>query len=327
VATSAVARESLFSLRRQIARIEGRLTERLDPGRKEGADAAVVTRVHGRAAEAGWLATGVDRFDQALGGGLPRAALTEIHGAETRDAGAASGFALALAARALKEREAQVGRQPLLWIGTSEIFREAGLPYAPGLLETFGLSPEELFFVEAGKLHDALWVAEEAARLAAAAAVVVEVRGNAQRLDLTATLRLHRRAVAAGHPVLLLRQAALPEPTAAPVRLMVSPAAAAPRATLAGPLGGSIGRPAFTVTLGKAPAALNKTFELEWKSHDRAFAERPDPVAVVPLSRHGTDPAQETGMLVAFDAGPARAAGRQPYAGERAAHRGTRRAG
>ena len=43
------------------------------------------------------LPTGVEALDEALGGGLPRAALTEIHGLETRDAGAVAGFVLALA--------------------------------------------------------------------------------------------------------------------------------------------------------------------------------------------------------------------------------------
>ena len=173
-----------------------------------------------------------------LGGGLPKAALTEIHGAETRDAGAVAGFALALASLILKGRKAGL---PLLWIGTSEIFREAGFPYAVGLARDFGIAPEALLFSEAPKLADALWIAEEAARLSALAAVIIELRGNPDRLDLTATRRLHRRAEQAGRPVLLIRQAAEAEPTAAPVRLVVAAASAAPRATLAGPLAGSIG--------------------------------------------------------------------------------------
>ncbi|RUV80608.1 hypothetical protein EOA75_32930, partial [Mesorhizobium sp. M1A.F.Ca.IN.022.07.1.1] len=40
-----------------------------------------------------FLNTGVERLDTALGGGLPKAALSEIHGLETRDAGAVAGIA------------------------------------------------------------------------------------------------------------------------------------------------------------------------------------------------------------------------------------------
>ena len=110
-----------------------------------------------------------------------------------------------------------------------------------GLARDFGIAPEALLFSEAPKLADALWIAEEAARLSALAAVIIELRGNPDRLDLTATRRLHRRAEQAGRPVLLIRQAAQAEPTAAPVRFVVAAAPAAPRATLAGPLAGSIG--------------------------------------------------------------------------------------
>ncbi len=57
---------------------------------------------------------------------------------QTRDAGAVAGFALALAGLVLKGQKA---RLPLLWIGTSEIFREAGFPYAAGLARAFGIAP------------------------------------------------------------------------------------------------------------------------------------------------------------------------------------------
>ena len=68
-----------------------------------------------------------------------------------------------------------------------------------GLHACFGIAPEQLLFSEAPKLVDALWIAEEAARLTALAAVILEIRGNPQRLDLTATRRLHA-ARAGGRP-------------------------------------------------------------------------------------------------------------------------------
>jgi protein ImuA len=328
MAVHAVARETVFALRQQIAKIEGRLAERLDGAAATAGGAGVVLRRDGIVPVEGFfLQTGVDALDRSLGGGLPKAALTEIHGAETRDAGAVAGFALALASLMLKGRKAGL---PLLWIGTSEIFREAGFPYAAGLTRDFGIAPEALLFSEAPKLADALWIAEEAARLSALAAVVIELRGNPGRLDLTATRRLHRRAEQAGRPVLLIRQAAEAEPTAAPVRFVVSAAPAAPRATLAGPLAGSIGMPAFMLTIGKSRTALPGQFIVEWNSHDLAFQERqpPDTRRLVPLPRPRKDLAAAAGTVLAFPpAADEAAARRQSSRQQHAADRGSRRAG
>ncbi|WP_032918151.1 ImuA family protein [Mesorhizobium erdmanii] len=344
MAISAVARETVFALRRQIAKIEGTLPERLQapagaPLDTDGsADAApsdltIVRRGLAAALPDAFLPVGVERLDAALGGGLPKAALSEIHGLETREAGAVAGFALSLTSLILK----QAHGLPVLWIGTTEIFREAGFPYARGLQASFGIAPEQLLFSEAPKLVDALWVAEEAARMTALAAVILEIRGNPQRLDLTATRRLHARAASAGRPVFLLRQAAEPEPTAAPVRLIVSSAPAVPRVTVAGPLAGSIGRPAFTIAIGKSRTALPGQFTLEWNPDERAFDERrgqrtENSVPVVSLPRGRKDPAAASGAVLAFpaprssDVGSS-ATGGQPPPGQRAAHFGPRRAG
>ncbi|MDG4885379.1 hypothetical protein [Mesorhizobium sp. WSM4884] len=331
MAMSAVARDTVFALRRQIAKIEGTLPERLEapvPG-ATGSDVTIVRRGLAVASPDAFLHTGIEGLDAALGGGLPKAALNEIHGLETRDAGAVAGFALSLASLILKQKQGL----PVLWIGTAEIFREAGFPYASGLHALFGIEPDQLLFSEAPKLLDALWVAEEAARMPAFAAVILEIRGSPRLLDLTATRRLHARAQAAGRPVLLLRQAGEAEPTAAPVRLIVSAAPAASRKTLAGPLAGSIGRPAFTVDIGKSRTALPGQFTLEWNPDEHAFAERTEnSVAVVPLPLRGTDPAAASGAVLAFPpvASPAAISpttGDQPSRQQRPAHRSPRRTG
>jgi protein ImuA len=274
-----------------------------------------------------FLPPGVERLDAALSGGLPKAALSEIHGLETRNAGAVAGFVLSLVSLILKGQNL-----PVLWIGTSEIFREAGFPYARGLQGLFGIAPEQLLFSEAPKLSDALWVAEEAAKMTALAAVILEIRGSPQRLDLTATRRLHARAQTAGRPVFLLRQAGEAEPTAAPVRLIVSAAPATSRRTIAGPLAGSIGRPAFTVSIGKSRTALPGQFTLEWNPDEHRFEERrpsrpENSVAVVSASRGGADPAPAPGTVVAFPAVGSFASGDQPSRPQRPAHIGPRRAG
>src|SRR6185312_15388501 len=300
----AVARETIFALRRKIAKIEGVLADRLDPpaGRPANED-GILTRHDGMAAAGGGpslLRTGADSFDRILGGGWPRAGLIELHGGETRDAGAVAGFALALASLLMKEG----ADGPLFWIGTADIFGETGFPYLPGLHQRFGIGPEAVLFARPRKLQDALWIAEEAARLKALSAVFLEIGGNPRRLDLTATRRLHRRALQAGRPLFLLREAAFAEPTAAPLRLVVAPARARPRSTLAGPLVHSIGPPSFVVGIGKSRNALSGEFILEWDAAERGFRERredhgtEDIGVVVSASRDGPHPAPAAGTVL-----------------------------
>lgn len=318
MATTALAQETIFALRHKIAKIEGRLAETFGDAGAPDDTAVTLLRRHGIVvAEHGFIATGAERFDAALGGGLPRAALTEIHGPQTRDAAASAGFILALLGSALG-----AGATPMLWVGTSEIFREAGLPYAPGMQHLYQVDPSCLMVAQAPKLADALWIAEEAARLKGFCAVLLEVRGNPAQLDLTATRRLHRRARDAGRPVFLLRQAARPEPTAAPVRLVVSSAPAGLRHTFKGPLVGSIGPPGFTVAISKNQTAPPAQFTLEWNPHDRIFEERrtENPVPVVPAYQHGTYLPPKVGTVLAFRS-EAPASGHQPSGEEYPAHR------
>ncbi|HTN97668.1 MAG TPA: hypothetical protein VL101_11885, partial [Nordella sp.] len=125
MATSAVARDVVFALRQKIAKIEGTLPELLVSPSDNQPPAGVLVRRNGVAsARDFFLPTGVERLDAVLGGGLPKAGLTEIHGTQTRNVGAASGLALCLVSLMLK-----ACRKPgalVLWIGTAEIFREAG---------------------------------------------------------------------------------------------------------------------------------------------------------------------------------------------------------
>ncbi len=338
MATSALAQETVFALRRKIAKIEGTLPEFLaGTAPSECALPQAVLRRGGvmvRQAGADVLPTGAARFDEALGGGLPKAALTEIHGSVMHGAGAAAGFALALAGLILKTHgaEEEDSRPPILWIGVRDAFTEAGFPYALGVADFCGLSPGELLLSQVPKLTDALWVAEEAARLKQLAAVFLEVHGNPERLDLTATRRLHRRALEAGRPVFLLRQSAEPWPTAAPVRLAVSSAPAAPRSTLAGPLEDTLGHPAFTVTISKSRTAVpSLQFILEWNPDDRAFQERQpeNSRSVVPAPSLGPDLSPASGPVLALEpvGGEPAAAHRQPPGRQFAAHRGAERTG
>ncbi|MCX7303068.1 MAG: hypothetical protein NTV73_01845 [Hyphomicrobiales bacterium] len=289
MASSAAAQGTIATLRNRIAEIEGRFADKFDGA---GAGDVQLNRHHGRP-RADLLATGAARFDAALGGGLPGAGLTEIHAAATRDAAAAAAFVLALARPSLEATSA-----PFLWVGVKESFREAGYPYSPGIGFLFGIAPSRLLVAQADRLADALWIAEQAAALDGFAAILLETRGNSARLDLTATRRLHQRARDAGHPLFLLRQAALSEPTAAPFRLVVRSAPAGPRHVL--------GPSASHRPLARSIGAKN-------------------PLFVVPASRHGTPAAAAAGTLLAFPAQARQAAAGHQPAGEQ--HPADRRLG
>lgn len=319
MAAQAVAREAVVSLRREIARIEGRLAERLTAPGAENDDALPPQRAGGRRQPV--LATGVDAFDAALGGGLPLAGLTELHSAATRDGGATAGFALALS-RLVAARSDRPGA-PLLWIGTAEIFNEAGRPYAPGIAHRFGLAPEHLVIATAARLIDVLWIAEEATNAGVFSSVLVELRGSPSALDLTATRRLHRRSLIADHPLFLIRQAGHAQPTAAPLRLSVAAAPASKRRTLSGLLTGSIGPPAFHIAVDKSRTSLAASLTLEW-THD-AFQERSDAPhsgAMVSAPSGGACATPALRTVVAFPrAQSERALGVQPPGPQYATHR------
>lgn len=264
--TTVMGRAELSALRRAIATIE----------RRPAAMPAGVTLRRFRADSAA-VATGIAGFDAALGGGLCPGALAEIRTDETREAAAAAGLALALAALVPS------GGRPILWIAAADLMNEAGLPHAASLSALFG--PAGLLVARARDLAAALWIAEEAAASEAVAAVLLEIRGAPARLDLTATRRLDRRAAAAGRPVFLLRHAAPAVPTAAALRLAVRAAPFAGADPLF-PFGA-----AFAVTVEKSPACRPSSFLLEWNADVRHFvaAGPADPrfVAAPPVVRPG----------------------------------------
>jgi protein ImuA len=265
-ASRATARATLLSLRRQIAALEG-LPPALaggDPGWSVSRDTATEPM----------LATGVAAFDRLTGGGVALDALSEIHVREARDAGLAAGFAAGLLS--LAEAPDFLARDPVLWIGGPGVFAEAGAPYGCGLRGA-GFDPGRLLLVETRKLADALWIAEEAARTKGLAATVLDMRGQAAGFGLRETQRLNRRARAGGRPVLLLRQSAAPEPTAAPLRLQLTAAPSAPAIVLAGTaharaVPGGIGPPGLCVTIDKNKAGpAGRTFLMHWNSDERHF--------------------------------------------------------
>ncbi len=176
--------EQVDLLRDAIARIEG--------------DGALVPSFGGKAMPP--VALGRDlALDKALAGGIARGALHEVVAARTGDAGAASGFALALAIRFAAEAEARGA--PVVWIVEDAALAENGAPYAPGL-SAHGLDPDRLIVVRTANGQDSLWAMEEALKCRVGAVVADLWRTKAY--DLVASRRLVLAARASGTPGLLV---------------------------------------------------------------------------------------------------------------------------
>ena len=196
-------------------------------------------------------------IDAALGGGLARGALHEVFAAAA-DAAAATGFALALVLRAAGER-------PILWVRQDFSDVETGELYAPGLAE-LGLAPGRLILVRVRDGPSVLRAAEEAARCPPLGAVLIEPWGAPRVLDLTATRRLALAAEVSGVPLIMLRMAAAPAPSAATTRWEVRAATSSPFEANAP------GHPTFAITLARQKAgAGDKSWTVEWDRDRRQF--------------------------------------------------------
>ena len=194
-----------------------------------------------------------------------RAALHEIYAGATADITTATGFALALAARAAPQR-------PILWARQDFVDAEAGRVHAPGLAE-LGLDPARILLVRARDAEDVLRAGSEGARCPALGAVLIEPWGEPRRLDLTASRRLALAAEEAGVTTLLLRIAAAEAPSAARTRWLARPLPS--RALEAN----APGMPAFGLRLlrhrgGVRGDAAEREWRVEWDRDRQCFIER-----------------------------------------------------
>ncbi len=263
MAAIAAAQAELCRLRRDIARIEGRLAE---------ADRVVLDHVPrlDRASlkprdRTGRLRLGFDALDRILGGGLPLATLHDIRAGESRDVGAAAGFVLALASRLAKAG----GAPSLVWISEAGSRRETGRLYPPGLL-ALGLDPARIVQVAVRTQTEALWAFEAALACSGVGAAVCELRQAS--LDLNSTRRCTLRAREAGVTGFLLRLGSRAEPSAAELRFRL---ASAPAGRI-GDFAAGVGRMAWQVALEKNRGGRTGLFMVEWNAHEQRFAERGD---------------------------------------------------
>lgn len=187
-------------------------------------------------------------LDAALpGGGLAPAGLVEVQPETGFDAGAAMGFALAVAARALGDRAG-----PLVWITPDFAAAEAGgAPYGPGLL-AFGVAPERMLLVRTQSQANLIHALEEAARTrgVAAAALLAPARLD---LDLTTCRRIQLATETSGVTALTLRAGPGAPAAGALMRWRV---AAAPS--------GANGARRWRASLERARGAAPADFVLEW---------------------------------------------------------------
>lgn len=266
MAMLAAARAELSRLRRDIARIEGRLAEedRLAPA-VAGVDAGTAAdRASPAEKRPGRLSLGIPSLDRLVGGGLPLSSLHEIRAGESRNSGAASGFVLALVAHL-----AEAGRaSSIVWIGEADVRREAGKLYAPGLA-ALGLDPSRVVEVAVRTEKEALWAFEEALSCSGLDVAVCELR-NAS-LELSVTRRSALRAREAGVTGFLVRVGnEWAEPSASELRFGVAPA---PAGTIGG-FDAGVGRMAWRLTLEKNRLGPTGIFTVEWNAYERCFVER-----------------------------------------------------
>lgn len=208
---------------------------------------------------------GFPALDEALKGGLSRSACHEFYAFEADNAASACGMALALASRAGANR-------PLLWVRQDEAHRRSGAFYPSGMLE-FGLDPGLVTLVKAKNALFALQAGLEGARTKGLGASIIELHGAASVLDLTASRKLALAAKATGVPVLLVRVATEPVPSAAESRWQVR---AAPSRRLPP---GMPGHPAFALTLLRHRNGFaGRDWLVEWNRDRHCFEDRSHPL-------------------------------------------------
>jgi protein ImuA len=215
------------------------------------------------------LTTGHEALDRVL----VRGRLHEIFAPDAGDAASAAGFAAMLALRL----QGETPDAPLLWLRAGNAARQGGGLYAPGLIELGG-DPARLLLAEAPDVLTLLRCANDAARCAGLAGVVIESWGRMPAFDLTASRRLALAARDSGVTLLMLRLGAEPMPSAAETRWSIA------AATSAGLEANAPGPPAFEIELLRwrsGPAGLRR--RVEWNRDERIFREPALPRAVVPV--------------------------------------------
>jgi protein ImuA len=240
------------------------------------------------------LPLGIPIIDGALGGGLNCGALHEIAATGEAAMAAATGFALALAARPASLRGAARNDEravsdpaaagTLVWIAEDLSLAENGRLYGPGL-DGVGIAPEQLVTVAAAGERDVLWAMEEALRCRAVGVVIGELRPRG--IDQVATRRLALAAAAGGALGLILRGAPDDAPSAAATRWIIGAASSAPCPDGDDESRHGVGPPRLSAHLMRNRRGHLGAWILEWNSVEQRFelATHPEPVAGAAFDR------------------------------------------
>jgi protein ImuA len=150
--------------------------------------------------------------DAVLGGGLRPGALHEVFA----QGWGGGGFAVLLAVLA-------AGTKPLFWVRPDYEALEYG-PVSPNGLHELGGDPRNLILVRTRNAADALSAAADILACPHVGALLLELGGAPKCLDLVASRRLSFAAGESGASVILLREGAHEEPSAALTRWQVASA-------------------------------------------------------------------------------------------------------
>lgn len=215
------------------------------------------------------ISLGLPAADAVLGGGLRRGGVHEVFAGDW----GAGGFAACLAIQAARQK-------PLFWIRPDYEAMEYGPLSATGLLELGG-DPRNLFLLRASHADNALAAAADILACPHVGAVVLEISSTPKCLDLVASRRLTLLAEENGVTLFLLREGAMPEPSAAATRWQV-------RSLASDPDDDDWGAPRFHARLTRHRLGALGDFLLTWDSEHGLFHEakaHPGLVAAAPADR------------------------------------------
>lgn len=218
---------------------------------------------------------GVPALDSRLDGGLVRAAVHEWCGRDD-DSDAVAGLAALLALRACDPD------QDIVWVRDDPAERLGGKLHGEGLGE-LGIDPARVLIVRPSDTLGLLRAGADIVKCSGVGAVVLEPRGKAAMVDLTASRRLSLAAAKSGVTVFLLRIGSDPMPSAAQTRWRV---AAAPSEPLPG---NAPGPPAFDIDLLRHRGGIEGvTARIAWDRTSGVFSEVSGGLAGMVAERTGT---------------------------------------
>lgn len=212
------------------------------------------------------IALGHPQADEVLGGGLRTGTLHEVF-AEGWSAG---GFAVLLSLLAAKGKS-------LFWVRPDYEAMEYGALSPNGLVELGG-DPKALIQVRTKNAGDALCAAGDILACPHVGAVLLEVEGMPKCLDLVASRRLAFAAGESGATILVLRNGAQAEPSAALTRWQVASAPSQPDDD-------DWGNPVFAAELTRHRLGGLGSFLMKWNCQNACF-ETADTGAVVSAPAH-----------------------------------------